>query len=44
MGEKMPINDQLGSFRNYAAEFRSEVDNFVKQVLLISDGIQAITH
>lgn len=33
----------LSNFTTYATEFRTRADNFIKQVLLISGGIQAVT-
>jgi len=41
--EKVPISDTVSNFNTYATEFRTKVDSFTKQVLLVSGGIQTIT-
>lgn len=40
---KLSTQDVLANFTSFAAEFRARADNFIKQVLLVSGGIQAIT-
>ena len=41
--EKVPIGQAITNFNTYVTEFRARADNTVKQVLLVSGGIQTIT-
>lgn len=41
--EKMSLSEKVNNFTSYATEFRARADNSVKQILLVSGGIQAIT-
>jgi hypothetical protein len=41
--EKVPIVESLGMFNTYSVEIRSKIDGLVRQVLLLSAGVQAIT-
>lgn len=43
MEEEVPISHAVSNFNIYATEFRSKVDGLVKQILLVSGGIQTIT-
>lgn len=41
--EKVPAGEAITNFNTYVTEFRARADNTIKQVLLVSGGIQTIT-
>ena len=41
--EKVPVTESVSNFNVYSAEIRNKIDVLVKQVLLVSGGVQTIT-
>jgi hypothetical protein len=41
--ELVPIKDSVSNFNLYSVEVRAKIDSLLKQVLLVSGGIQTIT-
>ena len=41
--ESVPISESVNNFNLYSVELRAKIDGILKQVLLVSGGIQTIT-
>ena len=41
--EKISISDQIGNFNTYSVELRNRIEGLLKQVLIVSGGIQTLT-
>ena len=41
--EKIPISESVAGFNTFSVEIRNKIEGLIKQVLLISGGIQTIT-
>ncbi len=41
--EEIPVSESISNFNLYSVELRAKIDGILKQVLIVSGGIQAIT-
>jgi hypothetical protein len=41
--ENISISDQVNNFNTFSVEIRNRIENLIKQVLVVSGGIQALT-